>query len=162
MSQRASRPLHAHRPREQRAGGGVLLDPHERPADGGTHLVPGLHVLPGLDGELDEERRPGRVTGHRLGEREGVPLGRSPGSRWIAQPPRSLGQLDGGRRLESEKREVRSEAEQRRCQRGIELADLLCLVQEHRMPRLDLATGHPEPAEQDHELRVESWIVDQV
>ena len=124
--------------------------------------MPGLHVLPGLERELDEQGRAGDVAGHRLGERVGVPLGRRPRPRGIAQPPRALGQLDGGSALEPEDRQVRGEAEQRRRERGIELADMLCLLQQHRVSRLHLPARHPQAAEQDDELGVEARIVDQV
>ena len=128
----------------------------------GAHLVPGLHVLRGLQRKLDEQGRAGGVAGHRLRERIGVALGRHPRPRGIAEPPRALGQLDGGRALEPEDRQVRREAEQCGSERGIELADSLCLLQQHRVSRLHLPARHPQAAEQDDELGMEAWIVDQI
>ena len=162
VQQRAARPLHAHGPREQSAGDGVLLHPDERPADGSAHLVSVLHVLPGFERELDEQGGAGGVAGHRLGERVRVPFGRRPRPGGIAQPPRALRQLEGGGAFEPEDRQVRREAEQGRGDRGIELADLLCLFQQHRVSRLHVPARHPQTAEQNDELRVEPRVVDQV
>ena len=124
--------------------------------------MPVLDVLGGLEGELDEQRRPGGVTGHRPRQCGGISLGRRALPGRVAETPRAIEQLDGGRPLETEEQQVRREAEQCCRERGVELGDPLRLVDDHRVPRLDIPCRHPQPAEEEDELRAQQPVFDQV